>query len=260
MMRKINALVACECSQKITEQLLLRGVNAYSCDIQKCKGSRPDRHILSDVRRVFAPKGHYAFADGTIGGLPAQWDLVIAHPPCTELSKAGSRKRNPRLVGDEKARAAWEARRKAAQFFMLCVHAPAKYVAVENPAGIMSEWYRLPDQYIDPYLFGDREKKHTGLWLKNLPLLEPTCIVSPKPPRGYSFRKNGRIRFNDFCASAGGKKAEGKTRADVRSETFLGIAAAIAEQWTDYIEWDMNGRKTVNWQKRAYGFQLGFSF
>lgn len=111
---------------------------------------------------------------------------------------------------------------------MLC---NAEHIAVENPVGIMSTCYRKPDQIIQPWQFGDEHRKATCLWLKNLRPLKPTEIVKPKIVT-YT-RKDGRkTTFDELYVSGG----SGEKRARLRSKTFTGIARAMAEQWSEYIQ------------------------
>lgn len=187
----MKILVACEESQIVTKYLRLGGHEAYSCDILETSGEHPEWHILGDVRKVLNPS--------------EKWDIVIAFPPCTHLAVSGAR------YFAEKIK---DGRQQAAiDFFMLFVDLPfVKHVAIENPVGIMSTRYRKPDQIINPYEFGHGEQKKTCLWLKNLPCLRPTKIVSGRDQRIW-------------------KMPPGPARAILRSKTYPGIAKAMAEQW-----------------------------
>lgn len=158
----MKILVACEESQIVTKHLRLGGHEAYSCDVLETSGEHPEWHILGDVREVLNPS--------------EKWDMVIAFPPCTHLAVSGAR------YFAEKIK---DGRQQAAiDFFMLFVNLPfVKHVAIENPVGIMSTRYRKPDQIINPYEFGHGEQKKTCLWLKNLPCLRPTKIVSGRDQR-----------------------------------------------------------------------------
>lgn len=115
---------------------------------------------------------------------------------------------------------------------MAFANADCNRIAIENPIGYMSSYYREPNQIIQPFWFGDKAKKATCLWLKNLPCLRPTKIVKPEI-REYT-RKNGKTaRFSvDYCVG-------GKDRAKQRSKTYLGIAAAMAEQWGCMPEYEV---------------------
>jgi hypothetical protein len=201
----MKILIACEESQAVCKQFRLLGHQAFSCDIQDCSGDKPEWHIKGDV----------------IQQLDKGWDMLIAFPPCTHLSVAGNQY--------------WEQKRKdgrqqqAISFFMKMINAPIKKIAVENPVGIMSTIYRKADQIIEPYFFGDRDKKRTCLWLKNLPKLvhiknddlffKKTHTNYPEP---YKIEKSGKKRYF----------TDGKANGPVeRSKTFPGIAKAMANQW-----------------------------
>lgn len=113
-------------------------------------------------------------------------------------------------------------REKAIEFFLRLANAPIQKIAIENPVGVMSTFYRKPDQIINPYLFGDPYEKRTCLWLKNLPLLQPTDIVQPEP----------RIKYKSGKTMPAWYQVSGKDRAKIRSKTFPGIARAMATQWS----------------------------
>ena len=132
------------------------------------------------------------------------WDLLIAHPPCTDLAVSGARW-FPEKQKDFR-------QQKACVFFMQMALADCDRIAVENPIGIMSSVWRKPDQIIQPWQFGHGETKATCLWLKGLPLLEPTDIVEGREQRVW-------------------RMAPGPDREKLRSRTFGGIAKAMAEQW-----------------------------
>lgn len=166
--------------------------------------------------------------DKTLHEIPGKWDLIIAHPPCTYLTVSGNSWFDVQKYGD-KARQRYKDRYAAIVFFMQMATAPAPMVAVENPVGIMATAYKKPDQIIQPYEYGHQARKATCLWLKGLPKLTPTEIVSP-----------GEIRKGGFSvgAHADGKDDSGKwlrysdpELAKIRSRTFPGIARAMAEQW-----------------------------
>ena len=152
----MKVLVACEESQAVTIELRKLGHEAYSCDIQEQSGGHPEWHLQCDVLSILNNK----------------WDMVIAFPPCTHLCVSGAR-----WFKEKQA----DGRQQAAiDFFMEFVNCNANKVAIENPVGIMSNIYRKPDQIIQPWMFGHGETKATCLWLKNLPPLYPTQIVSER--------------------------------------------------------------------------------
>lgn len=221
----IKVLVACEESQRVCTEFRKLGHEAYSCDIIDCSGGYPEWHIKQDVIPLLG--GCFLTCDGKEHEVN-RWDLIIAHPPCTFLTIAANKYYDEEKYG-EKARERKKKREEAIEFFMEFVNADCDYIAVENPVGIMSTQYRNPDQYIQPYEFGDSARKKTGLWLKNLPLLQPTRIVDM-----------GEIIGNGFSvgAHADGRNIDGKwlrygdpELSKLRSKTFPGIAKAMAEQW-----------------------------
>lgn len=202
-MKKV--LVACEESQAVTVRLRALGVEAWSCDIEPCSGGYPEWHLQQDVVPL----------------LSQHWDAIIAFPPCTHLAVSGAgwfeqKKRDGR-------------QKQGIDFFMLFANSSCSKVAIENPVGIMSSTWRKPDQIIQPFEFGDSFRKKTCLWLKGLPKLQPTNIVDPgeqvKMPSGKMIPK----WYNDAWGLSP------KERARVRSQTFPGIADAMATQWISFI-------------------------
>ena len=188
--------MACEESQAVTKELRRLGHEAFSCDIETCSGGHPEWHLQEDVTPL----------------LKQRWDMIIAFPPCTHLAVSG---------------AAWfEQKRKdgrqqaAIDFFMLFVNAECERIAIENPVGIMSTIYKKPSQIVQPYEYGHMEQKKTCLWLKGLPLLQPTNNVYAQM---MELPKNKRERLHYLPPSP--------ERAKLRSKTFPGIAKAMAEQW-----------------------------
>lgn len=230
----MRALVACEESQRVTIELRKRGWEAYSCDIQEPSGGHPEWHIKRDVTDILNPRDHdccgYYIAFRTMDERyheVEEWDLIIAHPPCTYLTVTWNRWFNIERYG-EKARE--RERERAVQFFMAFINAPCEHIAVENPIGYMSTAYRKPEQVIQPYWFGDPIRKSTCLWLKGLPKLTPTDIV--EPDIYYYKAANGRIKSDSRARSQCPKEE----RSRHRSKTPWGLAKAMAEQWTQYIE------------------------
>lgn len=191
-------LVACEQSGVVRSAFRQRGYAAWSCDILSAEDESPF-HYQCDVRDV----------------LQQPWSLVIAHPPCTYLSRVAVR------WLDQSGRR--ELREEAMRFFMLMYDAPTPRVCVENPVGYPWQAFRRPNQSIEPYQFGHEDRKKTCLWLRGLPLLRAT---TPKacPPEHLYVGSDGKRRFR--TAAMGGKD---KTKK--RSRTFEGIAAAMADQW-----------------------------
>jgi site-specific DNA-cytosine methylase len=201
----MRILVACEESQAVTIELRKLGHEAYSCDIVECSGGHPEWHLMQDVREVLTEK----------------WDMIIAFPPCTYLTAAGTRHYSRRINSEEKVLAREAEREKAVEFFMLFVNANCDKIAIENPVGHMNTKYRKPNQIINPYQFGDPFEKKTCIWLKGLPALIPTNIVEPPPRQILSSGKTMPFWYSN-C---------GGNRAKARSKTFTGIAKAMAEQW-----------------------------
>lgn len=222
----VNILIACEESQIVCKAFRERGFNAYSCDIQECSGGYPEWHIHSDVLNVIN-SNQFNTMDGCMHIIP-KWDLIIAHPPCTYLTCTGNRWFNVQKYGDRAVQRI-KNRDKAVLFFMNFVNSNCKHIAIENPVGYMSTYYRKPDQIIQPYMFGHNAEKRTCLWLKNLPVLKPTNIV--KPPERVKFASGKSMP--QWYADAWRMSAT--DRSKFRSKTFRGIAIAMAEQWGDYI-------------------------
>lgn len=201
----MKVLVACEESQVVCKAFRERGHEAYSCDIQECSGGHPEWHLQCDVRKV----------------LDDEWDLIIAHPPCTRLCSSGQRWL---YYGSEEYRNKKKQEQKEAiEFFMLFVNAKCEKIAIENPVGIMSSLYRKPDCIYNPYDFiGETECKKTCLWLKGLEPLKPTQVI-PKEERTLNIWK---AKFNGKQYAWNDKEV-----AKLRSKTPKGVARAMAEQW-----------------------------
>ena len=204
----MKVLVACEESQEVCKAFRELGHEAYSCDIQECSGGHPEWHLKQDV----------------IPLLNQEWDLIIAHPPCTFLTVTGNRWFNVERYGD-KAIQRQKDREEAVEFFMQFVNAKCEKIAIENPIGYMSTAYKKPTQIIHPYMFGDPARKATCLWLKGLPKLTPTNIVDPV----IIHYQNGKGTDNPWHMET--MKLPPKERSKARSKTFPGIAKAMAEQW-----------------------------
>ncbi len=206
----MKILIACEYSGIVRDAFIAKGHNAMSCDILPTESPGP--HYQGDVLDIIH--------DG--------WDLMIAFPPCTYLAKAGLH--YLRTKPERK-----EQHRKAVDFFLSLYNCSIDRLAIENPVGWMNTNWNKPNQIIHPYYFGDPEIKETCLWLKGLPTLTyqlyddlfgPRTATDKPKPKGYILRKSGPKkgkRYNYHFRS-------GKT-AKMRSKTFPGIAAAMAEQW-----------------------------
>jgi len=217
----MKVLVACEESQAVCKEFRSRGHEAYSCDLYPCSGGHPEWHIQADVTDILNGNVAFSTCDGKTHYI-FKWDLIIAHPPCTYLTLAGNKWMKPEYKDRFPNRQ--RQRQEAIDFFMKFVNADCDRIAIENPVGVMSSNYRKPDQYIEPYYFGDPEKKKTGLWLKGLPKLQPTNIVEPVIIRCKSGANEPRWHMETM-------KLPPEERSRARSRTFLGIAKAMAEQW-----------------------------
>lgn len=205
----MKILVACEESQTVTIELRKLGHEAYSCDILPCSGGHPEWHLQEDVVPL----------------LNQTWDMIIAFPPCTYLTVTGNRWFNEEKYGDNAIKRK-EDRKDAINFFMLFANANCERIAIENPVGIMSSEWRKPNQIVQPWMFGDAFEKKTCLWLKGLSNLKETNIVIPPARKVFDSGKS----MPTWYADAWGLTKD--DRSKMRSKTFLGIAKAMAEQWT----------------------------
>lgn len=201
----MRVLVACEESQVIAKAFRAKRHEAYSCDIQECSGNRPEWHIQGDA--VSIAYGQH-------------WDLMIAHPPCTFMSRAGARWMYPQSGKISTNRLAQAMEAKA--FFDLLLNAPIEKIAIENPLPMRIIGLPKETQVIQPYQYGELFSKKTLLWLKNLPLLMPTDIVSDYQPY---------LPSNTGGAKRGQKFTYRNISQKQSSKTFPGIAAAMADQW-----------------------------
>ena len=209
-MKDFRVLVACEESQTVCSAFRKIGIEAYSCDIQECSGEHPEWHILGDaIEQAYSGK----------------YDLMIAHPPCTYMSNAGARWMYPTKGVVDKSR--FELAMEAREFFMKMLNAPVKHIAVENPLPLKIVELPKPTQTIQPYEFGHGYSKKTLLWLKNLPKLVPTEVVSEYVPYLPS-NTGGKKRGQSF--SLGVSKNSKQS-----SKTFEGVAEAMAVQWSEFI-------------------------
>ena len=226
----MKVLIACEESQRITIEMRKLGIECYSCDIDVPSGGHPEWHIHQDVLPLLNGDCSFETMDGISHTIKGQWNLIVAHPPCTYLTVSGNRWLNVEKYGD-KARARLAAREDAVEFFMKFINAKCDHIAVENPVGHMNTRYRKPDQIIQPYQFGDPERKTTCLWLKGLPKLTPTDIVDPD----IIAEHNGIGGYSKWHMDMEYIGKDKKERSKMRSKTFPGIAKAIAEQWSQCI-------------------------
>lgn len=207
----MNVLIACEESQTVCLAFRRKGHNAFSCDLQSPSGGHPEWHILGNALGFLELRGGVVSTrDGKVHHI-GQWDLLIAHPPCTHLAVSGAR-------WFAEGKKPLSLKYEAAAFFLKFAEAPIKHIAIENPVCVMSTLYRKPDQIVNPWQFGHPEQKKTCLWLKNLPLLHETNNVY-EYMMTLSEKEKNRIWWL------------GSGHAKERSKTFPGIAEAMAEQW-----------------------------
>lgn len=204
-------LVACEESQRVTAAFRAKGWEAYSCDIQEPSGGHPEWHIIGDCLPLLNGDCTFHTMDDVEHRIDGQWDMLIAHPPCTHLAVSGAR-------WFTEGKKPLSLKFEAAAFFMKFAEADVSRIAIENPVCIMSTLYRKPDQIIHPWMFGHTEQKKTSLWLKNLPKLQATDDVYEKMMK---LPERDRTRIWQL----------GGGHAKERSKTFHGIANAMAEQW-----------------------------
>ena len=248
----MRVLVACEYSGAVRDAFAAKGADAWSCDLLPSR--RPGLHYQGDVRTIldgWAPIRFYGECDpedmgecavsgletcscncygptqdgieykeidGVMFGRPEEaphWDLMVAHPPCTYLCSSGLHW-NKRVAGRDQKTV------EALEFVKLLLDAPIARIALENPIGCISTRIRPPDQIIQPWQFGHPESKATCLWLKGLPKLAATNVLS-KPASG---------RWENQTPSGQNKLGPSKDRWAIRSETYAGIALAMADQWT----------------------------
>lgn len=221
----MKVLVACEESQRVTEEFRKLGHEAYSCDVVECSGGHPEWHIMQDVVPLLNGDVEFDTADGKHHKIIGEWNVIIGHPPCTYLTITGNRWLNEERYGDA-ARERKQKQKEAAEFFMKIANAKCKHIAIENPIGYMSTFWRKPDQIIQPYMFGDPFEKRTCLWLIGLPPLMATDIVTPPPRQVLSSGKT----MPKWYSNCGGDRPKN------RSKTFPGFAKAIATQWSTFVE------------------------
>lgn len=190
----MRVLVACEFSGTVRDAFVRAGHDAMSCDLLPSETMRPDGwdgHYQGDVLQLLADRNY-------------EFDLMIAHPPCTDLAVSGARHfAAKRADGRQQA---------ALDFVRALMDAPIPRICIENPISIISSQIRKPDQIIQPWQFGHGETKATCLWLKGLPKLQPTNIVDGREARIH-------------------RMAPSPTRWKERSKTYQGIADAMAAQW-----------------------------
>ena len=231
-------LIACEESQRICSEFRRLGNEAYSADIQECSGGHPEWHILGDVLPLVDGDCTFKTMDGIEHTISGEWDLLIAHPPCTYLTNAGTRHYSLKCNPVEKVEARKKLREEASEFFMKFINARCSKIAVENPLGWMSTAYKKPSQTIHPFYFAESEndvenyvQKRTCLWLKGLNLLQRTNNLEKPEPMYICQGEKCKGKKIGWCEGIRGTTGGQIGRAKARSKTFLGIAKAMANQW-----------------------------
>lgn len=192
----MRVLIACEYSGTVRDAFIRAGNDAMSCDI--LPSDAPGPHYQGDVLDILR--------DG--------WDMMIAHPPCTHLAVSGA-KHFAAKIADGRQQAALD-------FVQALMDAPIPRICIENPVSIISTRIRKPDQIIQPWMFGHQATKTTCLWLKNLPALNATKVVS----RGTRHITKSGKSLPDWY-----NLPPSADRWKIRSTTFPGIADAMATQW-----------------------------
>jgi hypothetical protein len=217
----MKVLIACEESQTVCIAFRELGHEAYSCDIQDCSGGHPEWHIKDDAIKILYSEN---------------WDLMIAHPPCTYLSISGNNWFNILKYGI-KAEQRFAMKEHAIQFFIKLYNSNINKICIENPVGFMNTQIK-PDQIIQPWMFGDEYQKKTCLWLKNLPQLKHIN-------EDDLFDQKTHVNKGEFFEWVDGKTGKNKRQplwyykakknknltSKLRSKTFPGIAKAMAIQW-----------------------------
>jgi site-specific DNA-cytosine methylase len=197
----MKILIGCEESGRVREAFRGVGHDAWSCDLLPCTENPSKYHIQDDLLKVIKSE---------------KWDMIIAFPPCTHLAISGA-KWFPEKIADGRQQAAID-------FVQQIWDAECPRIAIENPVGVLSTKSKLgkASQYIQPYWFGERTRKKTGLWLKGLPKLVPTDMIDISK---VSEKELNKLYY----------LAPSPTRALERSKTFHGVANAMASQWKEVV-------------------------
>lgn len=198
-MRKLKVLIACEYSAIVRGAFMRKGHDAWSADI-----------IDTDVQ------GNHLKMDALEAINLTNWDLVIAHPPCTYLAKAGLHK----LINNEERQKEQD---KAVQFVKDIYNSNVPYIAIENPMGALTKLFRRPSQIVYPYYWGEPYSKDICLWLKNLPPLK----------YDYSIKKPDKLKK---VANHVNSRMTTEQKRKIKSRFFLSVAEAMAEQWSNIDE------------------------
>jgi len=200
----MKVLIACEYSGAVRDEFIKLGHDAISCDLLPT--DKPGPHYEGDVFDI----------------INEGWDIMVAFPPCTHLALSGA------AYFEEKIKDGRQ--QEAIDFVKALMSAPIDKIAIENPMGVIPNYIRPYDQIIQPYMFGDSFQKSTCLWLKNLPLLKPTKIVDKGKFHEWVDKKTGQNKRQPLWVYEALKK--GTDRWKIRSQTFPGIAKAMANQWS----------------------------
>ena len=206
----MKILIACEESQEVCRAFRELGFEAYSCDLQECSGGKPEWHIVGDaIKEAYSGK----------------YNMMIAHPPCTYMSRAGARWMYPtagNLCQDRYSKAM-----EAKDLFLQLLNAPIEFIAVENPLPLKVVGLPKETQVIQPYEYGHEYSKRTHLWLKGLPKLKPTDIKTEYKPY---------LPSNTGGAKRGQKATPKSITQKESSKTFTGVAKALAFQYGNFIK------------------------
>lgn len=234
----MKILVACEESQAVTIELRKLGHEAYSCDIIECSGGHPEWHIMGDALELVNGRCEFETMDGDWHKIATKWDMIIAFPPCTYLTSAGTRHYSLRMNPEWKVRERIAKRDDAVKFFLAFANADCDRIAIENPVGYMNTNWRKPNQIIHPYFFAESEddaenyvQKRTCLWLNGLPTLERSTDLPKPQPKYICQGEKCKGKAIGWCEGIKGTTGGQEGRAKARSKTFPGIAKAMAEQW-----------------------------
>lgn len=233
----LNVLIACEESQRVCMEFRRLGHNAYSCDLMDCSGGHPEWHVQQDCLPLLNGDCEFVTVDGTSHNITGEWDIIIAHPPCTYLTNTQSPYYDRNKWGDEYVDKRIKAREEGFKFFMAFTSVSCKHVAIENPVGYPCTHYRHADQIVHPYYFGNPVSKRTAFWLKGLPKLVPTNMLT-RPGGGWKdWYRTPNGKWDRLERNEQGKMPSwGSDEIRViRSKTYPGIAKAMAEQWSNYL-------------------------
>lgn len=218
----MKILVACEESQAVTKEFRRLGHEAFSCDIIPPSGGHPEWHIRQDVLPLLNGDVEFKTDDGILHRIKENWDIIIAFPPCTYLTNASAVRMR---VKGEIVKERYDKAMEAKAFFLSFLNAKCDKICVENPVPLKIVDLPPYSQIIQPYQFGHPYSKRTCLWIKGLPLLTPTEIVT----EGITPWVNGG------CKDSHGnyRKLQGRRERDPisRAKTFIGVAKAMANQW-----------------------------